>query len=147
MKRNIVRLGTIVVVALAASAGLGACGSSDSSSESSSSVASAVAEDATQSGVADGDDAGVKADLEAARQVVLTTLEENGDLPKIMLASDVTKPEEKYGMLVVPYIPSDASEKIVSTVNIENGKFEITGVSAETGKEYVINQDGEISEN
>lgn len=140
MKNSILRVGLAAMVTVSAIFGLAACGSDAGSSTSSSSGAAASAE-------APAADAGTRADLELARQTILDTLKERGDLPEIYLAPDVKKPESKYGMLVVPYVHSDATEKLTtSIVKIENGKFKIGAISAESGKEYSIDQDGQITE-
>lgn len=141
MKTSILRIGLAATLAVTLGAGLGAC-SSDSSSSDAATTQSASAE------AADGEDAETKADLELARQTILDTLADNPDLDQIYLASDVKKPTEKYGMLVVPYAYSEATEKLTtSIVKIESGpKFVIGAVAAESQKTWEIDQDGNITE-
>lgn len=139
MKNSLVRIGLVAALALTSAAGLAACSGSDSGA--------ATAESSAAAPAAQGDDAATKEDLTKARQVVLDTLESNGDLPQIYLANDVDKPTEKYGMLVVPYDWSDATEKLTtSIVKIDGGKFVIGALAKESQKEYQIDQDGTITE-
>jgi hypothetical protein len=64
-----------------------------------------------------------------------------------MLASDVEKPTQKYSMWVLPYYPSEAVEKYTMTIQIEDGAaFHVTAVSAETGKTWQMDQDGDMTE-
>lgn len=138
MMSSTLRVATGAVLALVLATGLGAC--SGSSDAPASGAASSTSSTSTE-------DAGTHADLEAARQTILSTLEERGELPEIYLASDVKKPEEKYGMLVVPYVHSEATEKLTtSIVKIDGGNFTIGAISAATGTEWQIDQDGNISE-
>lgn len=141
MKNSLVRIGLAAALALTSAAGLAACSGSDSG------AAPAGAESSAAAPAAQGDDAATKEDLTKARQVVLDTLAENGDLPQVYLANDVDKPTEKYGMLVVPYDWSDSTEKLTtSIVKIDGGKFVIGALAKESQKEYQIDQDGTITE-
>lgn len=65
---------------------------------------------------------------------------------QIMLADDVPSPEMKYGLLVVPFFPSDNVARNTRTVSISNGNFFVEIVSANTGAVWHINQDGVITE-
>ncbi|MHA6524000.1 hypothetical protein [Tessaracoccus sp. G1721] len=87
----------------------------------------------------------VAADLETARQTVLEALEDD-DWAQVMLASDVDAPTVKYGLLVMPYTYSEATERVQGTIEIDGGKFTIEADSAETGKTWQIDQDGTITE-
>lgn len=137
MKNSLLRIGLAAALTLTSAAGLTACSGSGTTTAGSSSAASA----------AQGEDAATKEDLVKARQVILDTLAENGELTQIYLANDVDKPTEKYGMLVVPYDWSDETEKLTtSIVKIDNGKFVIGALAAGSQKEYQIDQDGKISE-
>ena len=136
MKNTLLRIGLAAALALTSAVGLTACSGSGTTADSSSAPSAAQ-----------GEDAATKEDLEKARQVILDTLAENGELTQIYLANDVDKPTEKYGMLVVPYDWSDATEKLTtSIVKIDNGKFVIGALAAESQKEYQIDQDGKITE-
>ena len=138
MSTSALRAATGAVLVLTLAAGLGACSASNDAPTSGA---------ASSSSAVSAEDAGTHADLEAARQTILSTLEERGDLPEIYLASDVKKPEEKYGMLVVPYVHSEATEKLTtSIVKINGGAFTIGAISASTGTEWQIDQDGTITE-
>lgn len=139
MKHSILRASLALTLALTGTAGLAACSGSSDSAATTQSAASETAQ---------GEDAETKADLELARQTILDTLADNPDLDQIYLASDVKKPTEKYGMLVVPYAYSDATEKLTtSIVKIEEGpKFIIGAVAAESQKTWEIDQDGTITE-
>lgn len=134
MKNSLLRITLALALALTGSSALAACSGSD---------APAASDSAAQ-----GEDAETKADLELARKTILDTLADNPDLDQIYLASDVKKPTEKYGMLVVPYAYSEATEKLTtSIVKIEKGpKFIIGAVAAESQKTWEIDQDGKISE-
>lgn len=135
MKRNKALTSALgVVVALTGVFGLTACGSDDSGSGGT----SAGEQAATESDIAE--------DLENARTAVADALAEDDSWAQIMLASDVTAPTVKYGLLVVPYTASEAASRIQGTVNIEDGKYTIDGDSAETGKTWQIDQDGTITE-
>jgi len=123
-----------VVVALTGVFGLTACGSDDSGSGGS----SAGEQAASESDIAE--------DLENARTAVADALAEDDSWAQIMLASDVTAPTVKYGLLVVPYTYSEAASRIQGTVNIDGGKYTIDGDSAETGQTWQIDQDGTITE-
>ncbi|NHT18501.1 hypothetical protein [Cellulomonas sp. IC4_254] len=135
MKRNKALTSALgVVVALTGVFGLTACGSDDSGSGGS----SAGEQAASESDIAE--------DLENARTAVADALAEDDSWAQIMLASDVTAPTVKYGLLVVPYTYSEAASRIQGTVNIEDGKYTIDGDSAETGQTWQIDQDGTITE-
>ena len=135
MKRNKALTSALgVVVALTGVFGLTACGSDDSGSGGS----SAGEQAASESDIAE--------DLENARTAVADALAEDDSWAQIMLASDVTAPTVKYGLLVVPYTYSEAASRIQGTVNIDGGKYTIDGDSAETGQTWQIDQDGTITE-
>lgn len=75
------------------------------------------------------EDASTHADLEAARQTILSAHEERGELSETSLASDVKKPEEKYGMFVVPHVRSEVTEKLTTSIaQIDGGKSSIGGI-------------------
>lgn len=135
MKRNKALTSALgVVVALTGVFGLTACGSDDSGSGGT----SAGEQAATESDIAE--------DLENARTAVADALAEDDSWAQIMLASDVTAPTVKYGLLVVPYTYSEAASRIQGTINIDGGKYTIDGDSAETGQTWQIDQDGTITE-
>lgn len=134
MKNSALRVSLAALLALGLGVGVSACSGSSSSSSSSASQAQ-------------GEDAATKADLEKARQVVTDTLKDKPELTQIYLASDVDKPTEKYGMLVVPYAYSDATEKLTtSIVEISGGKYTIGALAKSSQKTWTIDQDGKISE-
>lgn len=87
----------------------------------------------------------VAEDLENARQTVLEALEDD-DWAQVMLASDVDAPTVKYGLLVMPYTYSEATERVQGTIEIDGGKFTIEADSAATGQTWKIDQDGTITE-
>ncbi len=88
----------------------------------------------------------VAADLETARQAVEDALAEDPNWTQVMLAGDVKQPTQKYGLLVMPFVKSDAAKRVTGTVNIEDGKYVIEAVSAATGDTWQIDQDGNITE-
>lgn len=91
-------------------------------------------------------DVDIAEDLENARTAVADALAEDDSWAQIMLASDVKAPTVKYGLLVVPFVPSEAASRVQGTVDIKDGKFTIEGDSAATGQTWQIDQDGKISE-
>lgn len=147
MNNRKIRAGILAAVVAATGAfGLAAC-SSEGSSSSSSSESSAAEEGAEEGGEAAAEDIDVTADLEAARQAVVDGLEEDPAQTQIMLAPDVTEPTYKYGLLVMPFVATDAAEQVTGTVNIDgDGNYTIEAVSAASGTTYQIDQDGTISE-
>ncbi|HEY0215577.1 MAG TPA: hypothetical protein VGC57_04210 [Cellulomonas sp.] len=136
MKRNkVLTTGLGLVVALTGAFGLTACGSDDSGDGGSTSADGATS---SESDIAE--------DLENARTAVADALAEDDSWAQIMLASDVSAPTVKYGLLVVPYTFSDAASRIQGTVTIDDGKYTIDGDSAATDKTWQIDQDGTITE-
>lgn len=135
MNINKLRAGGFAVLIGATGAfGLSACGSDDDG-------ATTPETEVTQEATAD-----VAADLELARTAVLDALEEDPSWAQVMLASDVDSPTLKYGLLVMPYAPSDAAQRVTGTVNIDGGNFVIEAESAATGETWQIDQDGDISQ-
>ncbi|WP_311243631.1 hypothetical protein [Microbacterium sp. WCS2018Hpa-23] len=90
-------------------------------------------------------DVDVKTDLEGARQAVEDALAEQPNVAQVMLAGDVTQPTEKYGLLVMPFVKSEAADRVTGTVNISDGNYVIEATSAETDETWQIDQDGNIS--
>lgn len=134
MKRSkMLATGLGLVVALGATFGLAAC-SSDGGGGGDASQSAATA------------DVDIAEDLQTARQAVLDALADDPSWAKVMLASDVDQPTQKYGLLVMPFVPSDAVDHVTGTVNIDGGKFVIEGTSVATGGTWQIDQDGNISE-
>lgn len=121
------------LIALTGTFGLAAC-SSDSSAD-----APAAAQ--TQQSEVD-----VAEDLQGARQAIEDALAKDPSWTQVMLAGDVTQPTQKYGMLVMPFVKSDAAKRVTGTVAIEDGKYVIEAVSAKTGQTWQIDQDGTITE-
>ena len=143
MKRNTMLTRSLgLAIAVTATFGLAACGSDDSSSSDSSASATTAADGGSDAAAADVD---VAEDLEAARTAVADALAEDDSWGQIMLASDVKAPTVKYGMLVVPYTPSDAASRVQGTVTITDGAYTIDADSAATGETWVIDQDGTIT--
>ncbi|QWW20407.1 hypothetical protein I6B53_04825 [Schaalia sp. 19OD2882] len=146
MKNSIIRTALAATLALGLGAGLAACGGATTGGDAAASGA-ATSSQSAGSQTAQGEDAETKADLELALKTVKDTLAEQPDLPKVYLAGDVDKPTEKYGMLVVPYKHSDATEKLTtSIVEIKDGKYVIGALAKESQKTWQIDQDGNISE-
>lgn len=143
MKRNTMLTRSLgLAIAVTATFGLAACGSDDSSSGDSSASATTAADGGSDTAAADVD---VAEDLEAARTAVADALAEDDSWGQIMLASDVKAPTVKYGMLVVPYTPSEAASRVQGTVTITDGAYTIDADSAATGETWVIDQDGTIT--
>lgn len=91
-------------------------------------------------------DVDVATDLQGARQAVVDALEADPSWAQVMLAGDVQQPTEKYGLLVMPFVKSEAAKRVTGTVNISDGKYVIEAESAETGQTWQIDQDGNITE-
>lgn len=119
-----------LLIAVTGVLGLTACGSDDGGTGSS---------ETTQT------DVDVAGDLETARQAVLDALADD-DWAQVMLASDVEAPTVKYGLMVMPFVATDAAARVTGTVNIEGGNFVIEAESAETGQTWQIDQDGTVTE-
>lgn len=145
MHTRLLRIGVAAGIALSAGLTLTACGESSPAKDESSTTQSSSSADANSSAT-QGAEPEVEADLVEAKKVIDDAIADKGEQPSFYLASDVKSPEQKYGMWVLPYHHSDATEKVTEVVNIEGGKYEIVAVSAETGAEYVIDQNGNISQ-
>lgn len=143
MNNKLIRTGVAVAFAAVSALGLAACGGDASTPETSAS--SSEAGESTDQGDAQESEAFV-ADLTEGVKIINDQLQEIGTATQIMLASDVEQPTQKYGMWVMPYYPSDAVEKYISTIQIDDGKFVVTATSAETGKQWEMDQDGNLSE-
>ena len=88
----------------------------------------------------------VATDLETARQAVLDALADDA-WAQVMLASDVDAPTVKYGLMVMPFVATDAAARVTGTVTINDGdQFVIEAESAATGQTWQIDQDGTITE-
>lgn len=120
--------------------GLAACGG-DSGNTGGSGSGGETSEEAPAASESD-----ISDDLESARQTVLEALADDDSWEQVMLASDVNAPTVKYGLLVMPYSPSEAASRVQSTIEIDGDKFTIEGDSAATGQTWVIDQDGNITE-
>ncbi len=79
-------------------------------------------------------------------KIIADQIEASGAMTQIMLASDVDQPTQKYGMWVMPYYPSEAVSKFISTVQVDGDKFKVTATSAETSKVWEMDQDGNLTE-
>lgn len=135
MKRNtLLSVGLGLTIALTGAAGLTGCSSSSEAKPAASSSS-----DAAQS------TADVADDLTTARQAVLDALKDKA-WAQVMLASDVSEPTVKYGLMVMPFVKTEKAERVTGTVNIDGGKFVIEAVSAADGKTWQIDQDGTITE-
>lgn len=139
------RLTTLTITAALATAGMfgvAACSDSGSSDDTTTTQSTDGGQDAGDAAESEA----FIADLEAGVKIINDQIAKVGDMPQIMLASDVDNPTQKYGMWVMPYYPSDAVEKYISTVQIEDGSFVVTATSADTGKQWQMDQDGNLSE-
>lgn len=130
---------TVAAVFATASAALVGCGEDTAQDETDQEPAAADSGEA-------GQNPEVEEDLANARQVILDGLDEFGDQSEFLLADDVSTPEQKYGMWVLPYEHSEATESMTSQVNIDGGTFTIEAVAAEDGTTYMIDQDGNVSQ-
>ncbi|MDF2506617.1 MAG: hypothetical protein K0Q52_476 [Microbacterium sp.] len=129
----ILATGTFGLAGCAGDAGTTTGGANSSNSESS--------ESGSKSDTSD-----VATDLETARQAIVDALAENPDWKQVMLAGDVKQPTQKYGLLVMPFVKSEAAKRVTGTVDIADGKYVIEAESAETGETWQIDQDGNITQ-
>ncbi|MDN4479941.1 hypothetical protein [Demequina muriae] len=134
MNKNTMRAGGLAVLIAATGAfGLTAC-SSDAEGDAGTET------EATEQTTVD-----VATDLENARAAVEEALAEDDSWTQVMLAGDVEAPTQKYGLLVMPFVASDAAESVTGTVNIDGGNYTIEAESAASGDTWQIDQDGEIT--
>ncbi len=133
--RKITTAGLSLAFGVAGILGLTAC-SSDSDDSSAPAASAGIEQSASD----------VATDLQTARQAVLDALADD-DWAQVMLASDVDGPTIKYGLMVMPFVQTEAADRVTGTVNVaEDGSFVIEAVSAATGKTWQIDQDGSITE-
>ncbi|MFV0428536.1 MAG: hypothetical protein ACK5KO_03780 [Arachnia sp.] len=91
-------------------------------------------------------DIDVATDLQTARQAVEDALADD-DWAQVMLASDVTEPTVKYGLMVMPFVASENAARVTGTVDIgDDGSYVIEAESAASGQTWQIDQDGNITE-
>ncbi|WP_084129423.1 hypothetical protein [Demequina sp. NBRC 110055] len=136
MNMNKMRAGGLaVLIAATGTFGLAAC-SSDADAEATAGTDTEVTEEATVD---------VAQDLETAKAAVDEALADE-DWAQVMLASDVDSPTVKYGLMVMPFVKTDAAERVTGTVNIDGGNYVIEADSAATGETWQIDQDGEITQ-
>jgi hypothetical protein len=64
----------------------------------------------------------------------------------VVLSPTASERSFVYGSVEVPFTPSDATDDLTSSVTVSEGKYRISGTSADSGTTYTIDQDGEISE-
>ncbi|AQX15421.1 hypothetical protein BCR15_03890 [Tessaracoccus lapidicaptus] len=129
---KILTTGLGLLIALTGALGVTACSSDNGAGTATQSSQAAASVDVAE-------------DLENARLTVLEALEDD-DWAQVMLASDVDAPTVKYGLLVMPYTYSEATSRVQGTIEIDGGDFTIEADSAETGKTWQIDQDGNITE-
>lgn len=134
MKSTLQRVGVASAVATFGLLGLASCGSGGDADGA--------------GGTSTGESEEFVADLQDGVDIVAEQIEAvDGPMDQIMLASDVEQPTQKYGMWVMPYFPSDATSDYISTIQISGGTdFQVTATSAETGVEWNMDQDGEMTE-
>lgn len=138
MRKKLVRLGFGAAMMAVAAFGVTACGSDDAPANNGDTN---ISEE-----VSSEESAEFVADLQDGVQIINDQIAEVGEMTQIMLASDVDQPTQKYGMWVMPYYPSDAVESYISTIQVNDGQFVVTATSAETGTQWEMDQDGNMSE-
>ena len=134
MKKNLIKTVIVSLVTVGLLLGFAACGDSDDNPSAGGGNQVFTAEDV---------------DVYQDLQDVLAAMLENltwGDhvWEQIMLADDVPSPEMKYGLLVVPFFPSDLTLRHTRTVDISGGNFVVQITSAATNIIWSIDQDGII---
>jgi hypothetical protein len=141
MKTTLTR-SCVALLALTTALTLTACGGGEPAKSGDAGVQASAAQ--SQSGESEA----FVADLtEGVRLINEQIDKESTPMTSVMLASDVDQPTQKYGMWVLPYHPSDAVKKFTMKIEITDGTdFAVSATSAETGKTWKMNQDGELSE-
>lgn len=100
---------------------------------------------ANGSGTADAEAcAAVTPDLQTAREAVIEAIG-YGDWSQVMLAPDVTGPTQKYGLLVMPFVATDAVSRVTGTVALEGENYVIEATDAAGEVVCQIDQDGTIT--
>ncbi len=147
MKNTIARAGAALALSVVAAFGLSACGGDADGSKSDSTADSSQVEGGGEA-AADGESEEFVADMQNAVKIINDQIAaEPKAMTQIMLASDVDQPTQKYGMWVMPFVQSDATDKFQSTVQITDGKdFKVEFTSAATGKVWTMDQDGNLAE-
>lgn len=135
MNDTLKRFGIIAALAATGVVGLAGCGSDD------------AADGGAATGSSEESEAFV-ADMQEGVDIVNAQIEEVGTpMDQIMLASDVEQATQKYGMWVMPYYPSEAVAEFQSTIQITDGTdFQLTATSADSGTEWNMDQDGNLTE-
>ena len=131
------------VIAVAGTVGVVGCSSdagTDSPKGAGTDASSSEVQDEPQDDASD-----VVEDLETAREAVIEAME-YGTWTQVMLAPDVDGPTQKYGLLVMPFIKTDAASRVTGTVTLDGDNFRIEADSAATGRTWQIDQDGNITE-
>ena len=100
--------------------------------------------DAGESAAAAASCTALTSDLETAKQAVVDALADD-DWAQVMLASDVDSPTVKYGLMVMPFVKTDAAERVTGTVDITDGNYVIEAEGTD-GVVCQIDQDGTITE-
>lgn len=139
MKRKLAAIGAAAALSLIGAAGVAGCSSSSDEPKD-----NGAAEEVVTVDEGAGDNAGTRADLEEARQTVLETMADKGPINEVMLASDVSAPEQKYGLWVVPYSWGEETERVDSKITLDGEKFTIKGTAVD-GTVLEIDQDGNIT--
>ncbi|MDR2619880.1 MAG: hypothetical protein LBC29_01950 [Propionibacteriaceae bacterium] len=133
-KRSFASIMLAICLSIMAALGLTACSGDDGDSNTGGSDATTVESEA------------FIADMKAGVKIVNDMLVNEPNTTKIMLADDVEQPTQKYGMWVMPYYPSDAVKKFTMTIEVKDGKFVVTCISAATGKTWQMDQDEKMTE-
>lgn len=145
MKTTLVRMTAVAALAAAGILGLSGCGGGDAAAPSEDKGTSTEQSTGGEQSTGEESEAFV-ADLTEGVKIVNDQIAKVPNMTQIMLASDVDQATQKYGMWVMPYHPSDAVKKFISTIQIDGGKFVVTATSAETGKVWEMDQDGALTE-
>lgn len=142
MKKSTISRGLALMSTVAIALGLAACGG-DSGETTTDNGAAETSEEAPA-----GESEEFVADLNDAVTIINDQIAVvDGAMQQIMLASDVDQPTQKYGMWVMPFYPSEATEKFISTIQITDGTdFVVTLTSAATGAEWTMDQSGTMAE-
>ncbi len=144
MRNTIIRTAAVAAVAAVGMFGLAACGGSGDATPGGSGAAET---EVVETEGADGEESeAFVTDLKDGVTIISEKVAEDPAATQVMLASDVDQPTQKYGMWVMPYYPSDAVESYIMTVQVDGGKFHVEAVSAESGKTWRMDQDGNLTE-
>lgn len=147
MKKTIIRTAAMVSVAALTALGLAACGGDNRAEPLGSETTQTEVVETEESSAVNGEvSEAFITDMSDGVAIINEKIAEQPGMSQIMLASDVDRPTQKYGMWVMPYHPSEAVESYIQTVQLDGDQFHMQAVDAETGATWQMDQDGNVVE-